>query len=257
MKTSRFYSLPKRSLRGSHFFSFSLILMVGITAVSFLTAETNDAEKKSARPEKECFIKSLDFFNEVSWKEAIHISYEYQTALNQFELRNWEMLRKDLYVGIGGGGPSPKNPPVKNEDAMIVFLGNMYSVHKTHSLVEALLDKINQKETPRFPVKNRRWLFCRENRPAYHALSSMGPNAARAARIRIGQEPDKEKRYYMAKLMWRVLGKKFALLYLEDEQSKVASNEKLSAEQKRKAQLRYSEAIEEVNKMSEPSVPKQ
>lgn len=256
MKTSRFYSLPKRSPRGSHIYSFSLILLVGITAVSFLTAETNDAEKKSARPEKECFIKSLAFFNEVSWKEAIDISSEYQTALNQFESRNWGMLRKDL-PGLGGGGPYRKNTPVKNEDAMIVFLGYMYSVHKTHSLMEALLDKINKKHKPYLFPGNRYKLFCRENRAAYHALLYIGPNAARAARKKIGQEPDKEKRYYMAKLMWRVLGRKFALLYLEDEQSKVASNEKLSAEQKRKSQLRYSEAIEEVNKMSEPSVPKQ
>ena len=161
------------------------------------------------------------------------------------------MLRKDLHVGIGGLGPSPKNTPVKNEYAMIMFLGYMYSSNKTSRLMEALLDKINQKKMPLLPVKNRYKLFCRENRPAYHALLYMGPNAAHAAQRKIGQEPDKEKRYYMAKLMWKVLGKKFALLYLEDEQSKVATNEKLTAEQKAESQSRYSEAIDEVSKMSE------
>lgn len=256
MKSSRFYSLPKRSPRGSHIYSFSLILLVGITAVGFLTAETNDAEKKSSRPEKECFIKSLDFFNEVSWKEAIDISSDYYSALDQFSSTNSRMLYKYKHPGFTGT-PIP-NTPVKNEEAMIVFVGYMCRKIKSSVCVDILLDKINQKQKLPFYNRGSKYkLFCREDRPAYHALYNIGLDAAQAAKRKIGQEPDKEKRYYMAKLMWKVLGKKFSLLYLEDEQSKVASNEKLSAEQKRKSQLRYSEAIEEVNKMSEPSVSKQ
>ncbi|WP_145456666.1 hypothetical protein [Gimesia panareensis] len=191
------------------------------------------------------------FFNEVSWKEAVDISDEFLYALHQFDSTNESMLQKYQAPGFSGLGPGTLNPPVKNEDAMIMFLGDMYSINRTGELIDALLDKINQKQKTYYYASNRYKLFCREQRPAYHALSRMGPNVAHATLRKIGQEPEKENRYYMAKLLCQVLRKKFALLYLEDRQEQVTADDKLTAAQKTEALARYSEAIAAVKEMKD------
>lgn len=240
IKITRVRSLLTYILRFTPLFSF--ILLVSIFAGSFLTAETIDAKKPTASPEKECFIKPLSFFNELSWKEAVDLSSDYHHALDQFDSTNWRMLKKYQFPGL-------LNPPVKNEDAMIVFLGYLHSPLRTEQLTDALLDKINQKQKTYYYAKNRYKLFCREKRPAFHALYFMGPNVAHQTLRKIGQETDKEKRYYMAKLLWKVLGKKFALLYLEDQQEKTTVNDEISAEEKTETLARYNEAIAEVKQM--------
>ncbi|MEQ8855250.1 hypothetical protein [Gimesia sp.] len=161
------------------------------------------------------------------------------------------MLRKYQAPGFSGPGPGPLNPPVNNEDAMIMLLGYMHSGNRIGELIDALLDKINQKQKTYYFPSNRYKLFCREQRPAYHALCYMGPNVVHATLRKIGQEPEKENRYYMAKLLCQVLRKKFALLYLEDQQEQVAANDKLTAAQKTEALARYSEAIAAVKEMED------
>ncbi|QDU48462.1 hypothetical protein Pan110_07760 [Gimesia panareensis] len=243
---------PERNtIRGLRFPCAVLVLLTCVSTAGLQTARTDEAEPKQTRPRQECFIKPLTFFNEVSWKEAVDISDEYQHVLNQFDSTNGSMLQKYQAPGFSGPGPGTLNPPVKNEDAMIMFLGDMNSINRTGELIDALLDKINQKQKTYYYVSNRYKLFCREQRPAYDALSRMGPNIAHATLRKIAQEPEKENRYYMAKLLCLVLRKKFALLYLEDRQEQVAEDDKLTAKEKTEALARYSEAIAAVKEMKD------
>ncbi len=243
---------PERNtFRGLRFPCEVLILLTCVSTAGLQTARTDEAKSKKTRPEQECFIKPLTFFNEVSWKEAVDISSEYHRALNQFDSTNWSMLRKYQAPGFSGPGPGPLNPPVKNEDAMIMLLGYMHSGNRIGELIDALLDKINQKQKTYYFPSKRYKLFCREQRPAYHALCYMGPNVVHATLRKIGQEPEKENRYYMAKLLCQVLRKKFALLYLEDRQEQVTADDKLTAAQKTEALDRYSEAIAAVKEMED------
>lgn len=243
---------PERNtFRGLRFPCAVLILLTCVSTAGLQTARTDEAEPKKTRPEQECFIKPLTFFNEVSWKEAVDILDDYQHALNHFDSTNESMLQKYQAPGFSSPGPGTLNPPVKNEDAMIVFLGYMHSTHRMGLLTNTLLDKINQKQKTYYYASNRYKLLCREQRPAYDALSRMGPNVAPATLRKIGQEPDKENRYYMAKLLCLVLRKKFALLYLEDRQEQVTSDDKLTASQKTEALARYGEAIAAVKEMED------
>lgn len=243
---------PERNtFRGLRFPCAVLILLTCVSTAGLQTARTDEAEPKKTHPEQECFIKPLTFFNEVSWREAVDISSEYHRALNQFDSTNGSMLQKYQAPGFSGPGPGPLNSPVKNEDAMIMLLGYMHSGNRIGELIDALLDKINQQKITRYPALGRHNLIFRENRPAFHALYYMGPNVVHATLRKIGQEPEKENRYYMAKLLCLVLRKKFALLYLEDRQEQVTSDDKLTASQKTEALARYSEAIVAVKEMED------
>jgi len=242
MHKNKIRSYFRNSSKTSIFLLLILTLLVCDSSSGISLAQRNTVEKKPESPDKECIIKSLAFFNEVSRKEAMNISKQYNVAIDHFYIENCSMLRKTR----GLGAP---NPPVKNEDELLSLLGGIHSHTKIAGLIDVLLDRINKKQRPDFSANRK--LFFYENRPAFHALVLIGPNAAHAAIKKIGSEPDKEKRYYISLLLWRLLGKKFALLYLDDAQKKVESDSTLSDKMKAVYKSRYSNVNDELKKMKD------
>ena len=219
----------------------SLFVINEIKDKSFAKSPITDQKKVSVKGEH--IIQPLPDYHQIAtWREALYITHRYHSEFSNFHQQTNRVLSP---IHHPWGTLKSDN---QNEDALIYLIGRINSQEYSRHASLALLDKINQKEVHRVTGKLSLKLFCLDDFPAYDALVQIEPTAAFAAKERIGKEPNQEKRRLMAKLLCKVLGKKFALLYLEDENLKVAANEKLSTDKKETYQARYREAIDQVSK---------